>query len=342
MPLKLSYYGRTDTGLVRPANEDSLLLLPEKNLFVICDGMGGHSAGEVASRTAVGAISATFVIDSPELRDDPLLNLEEDLPPQADLLVKAIRLANRRIHNRSEIDTNLEGMGTTVVGLCFGEKLVSLAHVGDSRIYVYRGSKLTPLTIDHSWVAEVQAAGNISEETASTLVNKNIITRALGIKESVEVDIRLEEFITGDMFILCSDGLCGYATDDEIQSVVADGKKDPKRIVDSLIRMANDRGGSDNVTVICVRVDSCDELATYRPKPVITIPVESIATGEREDEWLETLAERTRNSLEAAKADDNAEGESGSSRMFMWIVLIVLLGIAVAIYYFNGDPLGTP
>ncbi len=338
MSLKLNYYGRTDTGLVRPANEDSLLMLPEKNLFVICDGMGGHSAGEVASRTAVGSISATFMVDSPELRDDPLLNLEEDLPPQADLLVKSIRLANRRIYNRSSIDTNLEGMGTTVVGLCFGDKLVSLGHVGDSRIYVYRGSKLTALTIDHSWVAEVQAAGNMTEETASTLVNKNIITRALGIKETVEVDIRLEEFIGGDMFVLCSDGLCGYATDDDIQTVVADCKKDPKKTVDSLIRMANDRGGSDNVTVICVRVDECDELATYRPKPVVTIPVESIATGEREDEWLETLAERTRTALEAASADDSIEEETGgNSRAFMWLALIVMLGVTAAIYFLYGD-----
>jgi len=339
MPLKLSYHGRTDTGLVRPGNEDSLLMLPEKNLFVICDGMGGHSAGEVASRTAVGTISATFNIDSPELRDDPLLNLEEDLPPQADLLVKAIRLANRRIHNRSEIDTNLEGMGTTVVGICFGEKLVSLAHVGDSRIYVYRGSRLTPLTTDHSWVAEVQAAGNMTEETASTLVNKNIITRALGINETVEVDIRLEEFINGDLFVLCSDGLCGYASDDEIQSVVADCKKDPERTVDSLIRLANDHGGSDNVTVICVRVDACDDLATYRPKPVATIPVESISTGEREDEWLETLAESARNALEAASTDEGAESQSSGSRTFMLIAILVILVAAVAIYYFFGDKL---
>ncbi len=337
MSLKLSHYGRTDTGLVRPGNEDSLLLLPEKNLFVICDGMGGHSAGEVASRTAVGTISATFSVDSPELRDDPLLNLEEDLPPQSDLLVKSIRLANRRIYNRGVIDQNLQGMGTTVVGMCFGNKLVSLAHVGDSRIYVYRGSRLTPLTTDHSWVAEVQAAGNMTEETASTLVNKNIITRALGIKESVEVDIRLEEFITGDMFVLCSDGLCGYATDDEIQSVVTDCKKDPKRTVDSLIRLANDHGGSDNVTVICVRVDSCDELATYRPKPVVTIPVESIVTGEREDEWLETLAEMTRNSLEAESADDNQDDESSGSRTFMIIVLLILLGLTAAAYYYFGE-----
>ena len=337
MPLKLSYHGRTDTGLVRPGNEDSLLLLPEKNLFVICDGMGGHSAGEVASRTAVGTISATFTVDSPELRDYPLLNLEEDLPAQADLLVKATRLANRRIYNRSVIDANLQGMGTTVVGLSFSDKLVSLAHVGDSRIYVYRGSRLTPLTIDHSWVAEVQAAGNISEEAASTMVNKNIITRALGIKESVEVDVRLEEFIEGDLFVLCSDGLCGYATDDEIQSIVADCRKDPKKTVDSLIRLANDHGGSDNVTVICVRVDSCDDLATYRPKPVVTVPVESIATGEREDEWLETLAQITRNSLDAEMDDENQEPASGGSRTFMLVTLLVLLGVTAAIYYFYGD-----
>lgn len=349
MALKLSYFGRTDQGLVRPANEDNLLLMPERNLFVVCDGMGGHSAGEVASRTAVGAISAAFNLESSELADDPLLNLEENLPPEADLLVKAIRLANRRIHNRGSVDENLAGMGTTVVGVAFANKLVSIEHVGDSRVYLYRNRALTALTSDHSWVAEVQAAGSVTEETASALVNKNIITRALGVKETVEVDVRLEEFLEGDMYMLCSDGLCGYSTDTEIERVIYDCKGDPEKSVNNLIQLANDRGGSDNVTVVCIKVESVDELGNFRAKLPMTIPMETASTIERQDEWLETLANRNRELLEE---QSNAGGKSravagttgsskaagdGNSRAFMVTTLLILLALSVALYLLYGD-----
>lgn len=336
MAAKFSHYGRTDQGLVRKTNEDSLLIVPELNLFVVCDGMGGHSAGEVASRTAVGSIAATFNINSPELADDPLLNLDADLPPLADTLVKAVRLANRRVYNRSSIDTNLSGMGTTVAGVIFADKLISIAHVGDSRVYVYRNRKLTPLTEDHSWVAEVQAAGNVSKKTASSLVNKNIITRALGIRESVEVDIRLEEYQVGDVYVLCSDGLCGYSTDSEIEDVVISCKGDPKKSVNNLIRMANERGGSDNVTVICVKVVSCDEKPKYSSRPAVTIENASLATIEREDEWLETLAEHASKRLGKA-SQSNIDGEdssSGSSRTPVLFTLLGFLILSAAIYYY--------
>lgn len=340
MPLKLSYHGKTDQGLVRSSNEDNLLLAPEHNLFVVCDGMGGHSAGEVASRTAVGTIAATFGFESSELSDDPLLSLDSDLPAAADLLVKSIRLANRRIYNRGSVDSNLSGMGTTIAALAFDGKMASIAHVGDSRIYVYRDNKLVPLTEDHSWVAEVQAAGNISEEAASTLVNKNIITRALGIKDTVEVDIRVEEAQAGDLYMLCSDGLCGYATDAEIERAITERRGDPKKTVDNLIQMANERGGSDNVTVICVKVTELNGAKRYAAQPVETITFENLATGEREDEWLEILAERSRERLEAGEppaSEAAAEAQQAGSRGFMLATLLVLLALTVALYYFWGD-----
>lgn len=341
MPLKFNYHGDTDQGLVRKINEDNLLLLPENNLFIVCDGMGGHSAGEVASRTAVGAIAATFRFQGKELSDDPLLNLEEDLPSQADLLVKSIRLANRRIFNRGSVDANLSGMGTTVAGVVFADKLACISHVGDSRVYVYRKGELIPLTEDHSWVAEVQAAGNISEEAASTLVNKNIITRALGIKESVEVDIRLEEVQPDDFFVLCSDGLCGYATDPEIQKVVETCNQNPKKTVDQLIRMANDRGGSDNVTVVCIKITETDSIAGYSPKPAITVPAESISAGEREDEWLDILAEQAQERRSEASATPAAAeavvAESTGSRAYMLTTLMILLILTAIVYYFFGE-----
>lgn len=309
-------------------------------MFVVCDGMGGHSAGEVASRTAAGAISAAFNMEGDELTDDPLLNLEENLPPQADLLVKAIRLANRRIHNRGSIDENLEGMGTTIVGVCFSNKLVTIEHVGDSRVYLYRNRALNALTSDHSWVAEVQAAGSVSEETASALVNKNIITRALGVKETVEVDVRLEEIHEGDMYMLCSDGLCGYSTDTEIEKVIYDCKGDPEKSVNNLIQLANDRGGSDNVTVICIKVESVDELGDFRARLPVTIPMETASTIEREDEWLETLADRTRELIEerstAVKKPEKASS-SGNSRGFMLTTLLILLALTVVIYLLYGE-----
>ena len=171
--------------------------------------MGGHQAGEVASQSASQTIRTIFTHIYNELLADPDLSLNQPLPPSGALLVKSIRLANREIHNRSASDPSMSGMGTTVVAVALEDNMMSVAHVGDSRAYRLEERQLVPLTTDHSWVAEMQAKQISPTESGMSKIGKNVITRALGVRENVEVDYRLVKVKPGETFVLCSDGLCG-------------------------------------------------------------------------------------------------------------------------------------
>ena len=180
--------GRTDRGLVRPGNEDYLHLDDKNAVYAVCDGMGGHQAGEVASMTASETIRVLFDQFHDDLLRDERLSPGRTLPPGGDLLLRSIRLANRQIYNRAAADSLLSGMGTTVVAVAFQDDLMSIAHVGDSRAYRLEERQLQPLTRDHSWVSEMQANHNLSEKDSTSFVGRNVITRALGVRETVEVD----------------------------------------------------------------------------------------------------------------------------------------------------------
>ncbi len=190
MNLTLSVAGRTDIGLVRSGNEDALALDHDNNLFVVCDGMGGHKAGEVASREACDIIRFSFSEMAETLMQDKVLEIPADFPPRGALLVQSIRLANRSVYKMSRTHSDFSGMGTTVVAVAFEDDLICVAHVGDSRVYRLSPTELTPLTTDHSWITELQQSGQFSESEAAKMVNRNVITRALGINEKVEVDFR--------------------------------------------------------------------------------------------------------------------------------------------------------
>ncbi|MDX9856287.1 MAG: Stp1/IreP family PP2C-type Ser/Thr phosphatase [candidate division Zixibacteria bacterium] len=336
VPLSLQVAGKSDRGLVRQGNEDSLSIDKRNNVYAVCDGMGGHQAGEVASRLAVETIEAAFNAFAREMLSDPGLALGRTLPAQAELLVKAIRLANRAIHNAARADTGKAGMGTTVVATAFEADIMSVAHVGDSRAYKLLPDRLQPLTEDHSWVAEIQHTQNLSKEEADNLVGKNIITRALGVKELVEVDLSIVKVRPGDTFILCSDGLCGYADDDEIFQVAHAANDDINRITGDLIQMANDRGGMDNVTVITIRVAHAED----SPLPdleKITLPGESANLLSHEDEWLQKLAEAKK------KASDDTEtvalaADNKANPLLLIGIFAAFIIIAAAIIYLTQRP----
>lgn len=286
MPLRLKVAGKTDKGLVRPGNEDHLHIDLQNNVFAICDGMGGAQAGEVASFLAGEVLHRSFNQFSQPILDDPSLNFNAPVPATGGLLLRAIRLANRAIFRRSTEDSTLAGMGTTIVALAFESDHMTVAHVGDSRAYRLEASQLVPLTIDHSWLNEIQKSQQITIEEASTIVGKNIITRALGVREWVEVDYSAFKVKPGDVFVLCSDGLCGYSEDDEIHRVAVKYRENVDDIVDNLVRLALDRGAPDNVTVIAVEVV---EVATtgLPATATATLPQETSATLGAEDRWLE-------------------------------------------------------
>jgi serine/threonine protein phosphatase PrpC len=233
-------HGRTDPGLKRKHNEDALLLLEAHHLFLIADGMGRHAAGEVASQLAVDAVGSSFVTGN--FGEFPRDNA---LTERGSRLKRAIQVANKRVFEEAHNVDAYSGMGTTVVSAYFSlnRKRVYVAHVGDSRCYRLRGGDFEQLTQDHT----LEAAG-IKGPTGGYL------SRAVGIEENVEVDVRTEAVAANDTYLLCSDGLSRMATDAEIREIML-VEPNLQVAVQRLIDLANARGGKDNVTVILVRAE---------------------------------------------------------------------------------------
>ena len=237
--LELKPFGVTHAGKVRQNNEDALLVGEGKDetLFVVADGIGGFEAGEVASSLAV----------------DVLKDLQPDEPFKA-----AIGEANRRIVAAGRGDEKLSGMGTTVVAIRFGgtqrEPVAEVAHVGDSRAYLMRGGDMNPITEDHSLVAELVRSGDLTRDQAAEHPQKNLITRALGADEEVDVDTAILPVEVGDRILLCSDGLSDMVSEAGISEILADSPEDPERVARGLLSAALDAGGNDNITIVVVDV----------------------------------------------------------------------------------------
>ncbi len=332
MTLQLKVAGKSDRGLVRPANEDYLHLDEGNAVFAVCDGMGGHQAGEVASMTASETIGVIFARFQNDLSEDERLSVGRDLPGSGLTLLKSIRLANRRIYQRAAADPALSGMGTTIVATAFEQDLMSIAHVGDSRAYRLEDKRLQPLTRDHSWVSELRQTQRVSDDEILSMVNRNVITRALGVRESVEIDYRLVRVAPGDVYILCSDGLCGFADDDEIFSVADPVRSDPGRIADRLIQLANDRGGSDNVTVIAIEIRKVDE-SRVSEADVFTLPEETAEQLQAEDEWLARL---TSFQMERGARDRHGPKSPAANRLVMTLIFVAFIIVAAIIVLFQG------
>jgi len=252
--MRINHAEKTDVGMKRDHNEDNFLVFAEQNLFAICDGMGGHAAGEVASAIACNEIKEFFAFTGRD--EDATWPFKGDRTKSYDenRCVTAIKLANARIIEASENDAGKKNMGTTSVLVHFTERngagpKALIAHVGDSRVYLFRGGQLQRITIDHSLVEEYLRLGKITQEEAKNFPQKNIILRALGQQKVVDVEINAYEPKPGDIFLLCSDGLSGMVTDEVMQAILV---KTPNLEAASkkLIDTANANGGVDNVTVI--------------------------------------------------------------------------------------------
>jgi protein phosphatase len=246
--------GKTDPGRVREPNEDFISLAPEHRLFLVADGMGGHASGNVASRLAAKSIRNFFDATEGEPFAEPPHPDDGDAPPEARRLASAIRKANRDIHEISTSQLQHKGMGSTVVAIHLVGSEIHIAHVGDSRCYRAREGELQQLTRDHSLHNEALALRpNLSAERLAKLP-KNVVTRALGMSATVKVELRRETLEIGDLFLLCSDGLTGMVKDDDILGLV--GLSDElKESCELLVAMANEAGGSDNISAVIVRVE---------------------------------------------------------------------------------------
>lgn len=234
----------TDTGRLRNSNQDCLFCEENAvgrfpNLFLVADGMGGHKAGDLASRLCIDEIVKQ------------LRNSQARTPVSA--FEQAIAVANACVYERSMGDFELAGMGTTIVGAMIENGTAYIVNIGDSRLYRLH-EKLEQITVDHSLVEEMVQSGEIQKEEMRTHPNKNIITRALGTDDSVRPDcfeVKVEE---GDVLLLCSDGLTNMVDDQEIEEIVKKHKEDMKLAGENLVRQANEAGGKDNISVILVRL----------------------------------------------------------------------------------------
>jgi protein phosphatase len=245
------HFAKSDIGRKRPHNEDCFVADSSIGLYVVCDGMGGGNAGEIASRMAIETI-LTHIRSAdgpPDLgADDP------NLTPATNRLAHAIRAANAAVFRASWEHPKYAGMGTTVAAARLFRHTVSIAHVGDSRVYLIRNGIMQALTVDHSWVAEQVAQGYMTEEEAEHSPRRNIVTRALGVESTVEIDVAELPLMSGDLLLLCSDGLTrGVPCSEILRTLEREGNLGEK--TDRLIALANDAGGEDNITVLLVAVE---------------------------------------------------------------------------------------
>lgn len=243
----------TDPGMVRSHNEDSVAADAAHGLAVLADGMGGYNAGEVASGMATTVITTEVAQILRNVK--PHLVDEKSNKVFAELILREqIRKANASIYHAAQSQTKYAGMGTTLVVCLFYDNRVMVGHLGDSRLYRMRGRKLSQVTRDHSLLQEQIDAGLITAEQAKTAVHRNLVTRALGIDPGVEPELHEYSTRAGDIYLLCSDGLCDMVSDDDIALTLEALGRHLHLATQQLVQMANDNGGRDNVSVILVRV----------------------------------------------------------------------------------------
>lgn len=250
---RVRFAGKTDVGRVRAHNEDDLLIPQELALCAISDGMGGHACGEVASRITIETIEKHY-----------RRTIDEEAPtwpfrlPQIEIernrMITAIKLANSEIFDQAAADREKKGMGCTVDAIYFAQGRFYVGHVGDSRVYRYRAGQLSQVTEDHSLLNDYRRMKEMTSAEIAAFPHKNVVVRALGLTEHVYVDVIVDEYHLGDMFLLCSDGLTDMLSDDEIREVLVKRATRVDSACAALIDAANDAGGKDNITAMLVEV----------------------------------------------------------------------------------------
>jgi serine/threonine protein phosphatase PrpC len=244
----------TDTGRVREHNEDAIGSDPEIGLWVLADGMGGYNAGEVASGIAVKTV-LDLVGEATRRENRGDTEPETGFMRQTITLRDSIMRANKIINQTAQSQPQCEGMGTTLVACLFFDNKISIAHVGDSRLYRMRENRFEQITMDHSLLQELVDRGYYSQEEAQRSTNRNYVTRALGVEANVDVEIQEFDVRKGDYFLLCSDGLPDMVEDEDIHLTINTFNSSIETIGEQLIKLTNDNGGRDNVSIIVVRVE---------------------------------------------------------------------------------------
>lgn len=259
---KLEIANVSDVGRRRPHNEDSSAADSRIGLTVIADGMGGYKAGELASAIAVTAIMARVSSGLQRLKRRGQVDPGSGYTLESLLMRDAVVDANALIFDTAQREPICQGMGTTVVAALFYDNRVTVAHVGDSRMYRFRNGHLEQVTSDHSLIQELVDRGFFTKEEAALNTPKNLVTRALGIEEEVQVDVQEEAVIPSDIFLLCTDGLNDMVNDEEIRLTLSNYSANLVMAAEELVRLANERGGKDNISVVLIRARDAFPLNT--------------------------------------------------------------------------------
>jgi PPM family protein phosphatase len=241
--------GYSDRGPVRRTNEDALLIDESLGLLIVADGMGGHAAGEVASRLAVEAVVGFIRRTSEDQEQSWPYGIDSSLSFNANRLRTAVHLANRRVYREAESHDDYTGMGTTIVAALVLDNLLSIAHVGDSRMYHASNDHFVQLTRDDSWAATVLVQQPVAAATAEPHPMRHVLTNVLGARDSTDIHVQERSVAPGDLFLLCTDGLHGSLDDQAIQALLAP-QATLERTAEALVRAALERGSRDNVTAL--------------------------------------------------------------------------------------------
>ncbi|MEC8023885.1 MAG: Stp1/IreP family PP2C-type Ser/Thr phosphatase [Myxococcota bacterium] len=287
MPLEIEYYALTDTGIRRRHNEDAYDIAPDSGLYVVADGMGGHASGQVASRLAVSHIKRYVVDLSRRPGHEFTFPVRPGSTNEERLLSNAIQWANERVFIESMKDRRYDGMGTTVVAVLRAGNRLVLGHVGDSRVYRFRENELEQLTQDDSLLNHYIQMGRLqTREEIDAFQEKNIIVKALGLKDYVEPSISSTGQRTGDIYLLCTDGLTDQLDDTAIAQILRDHEDSLQDACDTYIRLANEAGGKDNCSVMLLRVTGTSDSSRRMRDTAPNIPV--VVTFEDDDEPTES------------------------------------------------------
>lgn len=249
---RLKIAGASDVGQVRPGNEDSIRWDAELGLTLLADGMGGHHGGEIASRLAVDTVADA--VRRPLAAHWREETWAKEVSEPVLKLYAAVSQANQAVYEAAQAEPEYEGMGTTLLAVYFHDDRATLAHIGDSRIYLWRNSALTQLTVDHTLIQEQLESGEITPQEAHFSSNRGVLTRALGVDPVVEVDMREIAIKPGDIFLLCSDGCYDMLSYPELTDSLIACQGDVEQLAQRLVRIANDNGGFDNISAVVARV----------------------------------------------------------------------------------------
>jgi serine/threonine protein phosphatase PrpC len=249
----LEAYGQTDVGRRRKLNEDNFLVAPEPGLYAVCDGMGGHNAGEVASKMAIETLQAFIEKSHKEKEITWPYGLDVNLSFDGNRLKTAIKLANKKVYRAADNREDYTGMGTTVVAGLVSENTLTVGSAGDSRCYLLRNGQLSQLTRDDSWVSAALGEGILNSDEIERHPLRNVITKAVGAKDSIELDVVEQKLSPGDVALICSDGLHAMLSDEQIQKTLTPFPESLEEAAGKLIDAANEAGGKDNVSVVLLR-----------------------------------------------------------------------------------------